>query len=62
MSKDLITFDNSQMEIIKKQFFPQVANKTDVEYCVGVAKSLGLNPITKEIYFVERKSNVNGQW
>ncbi len=59
---DLIKFDNNQMQIIQTQFFPQNATPQDIDYCMGVAKSMGLNPITKEIWFVERKSNVNGQW
>jgi len=60
--KGLISFSNEDMNIIKTQFFPQNATQSDIDYCMGVAKSLGLNPITKEIWFIERKAQVNGQW
>jgi len=59
---ELIEFDNEQKKIIRDQFFPPAATNEDMIYCMGVAKALGLNPILKEIYFVERKSQVNGQW
>ena len=33
-----------------------------MQYCIGVAKAFNLNPILKQIYFVPRRSQVNGQW
>ena len=62
MSKELITFSDDEKKIIKTQLFPPTATNDDMSYCMGVAKSLGLNPINKEIWFIERKANVNGQW
>lgn len=64
MSKknELIVFSDEQKKVIRNQFFPPSATDTDMQYCMGVAKELGLNPITKQIWFVERKSQVNGQW
>lgn len=62
MSKELIEFSNEEKQVIKTQLFPQNASNEDMKYCMSVAKSLGLNPINKEIWFIERKSNVNGQW
>ena len=62
MAKELIEFSTEEKQIIQKQFFPVSATKEDMQFCMGVAKSLGLNPITKEIWFIERKANVNGQW
>lgn len=59
---NLIEFTKEENEVIKTQFFPVNATKSDVDYCLGVAKSLGLNPIVKEIWFIERKANINGQW
>lgn len=61
-NNDLISFSSQEMNLIQKQFFPQSASNLDIDYCMGVAKSLGLNPITKEIWFVERKSKVNNSW
>lgn len=58
----LINFDAQQLEIIRCQFFPLSATSLEIDYCLSVAKTLGLNPIVNEIYFVERKSNVNGMW
>ena len=59
---DLISFSKEQIELIKKQFFPAGANDLEFEYCMGVAKNLGLDPILKQIYFVPRRANVNGSW
>lgn len=50
------------VEFIKKQFFPPTANPKDIEYCLKVAKELNLSPIKREIFFIERKTQVNGQW
>ena len=58
----LIDFTNEEKKVIRKQFFPPVATESDMKYCMSVAMSLGLNPILKEIYFVERKAYINGQW
>lgn len=58
----LINFDDEQKRIIKDQYFPQSATVADMQFCMNVAKSLGLNPILGEIYFVERKEQVDGQW
>ena len=57
-----IDFSNEEKKIIKTQFFPQGTSDTDMIFCMNIAKNLGLNPILNEIYFVERQSNVNGQW
>ena len=54
--------DTIDVEFIKKQFFPPNANPKDIEFCLKVAKELNLNPIKREIFFIERKSQVNGQW
>ncbi|OPA77364.1 phage recombination protein Bet [Campylobacter pinnipediorum] len=51
-----------QRQIIRKQFFPQQATNEDIAYCLNVAKSFNLNPILKQIFFVERRSQINGQW
>ena len=59
---ELIEFTDKEKKIIKKQFFPVTATVDDMVYCMNVASSLGLNPILKEIYFVERKFKSNGQW
>ena len=61
-TNNLIEFDSKELSIIKNQFFSGNPSDKEVEYCLGVARSLGLNPITKEIWFVERSSKVNGQW
>ena len=48
--------------IIRKQFFPPNATDSDMQYCIAVAKSFNLNPILKQIYFVERRAKINGEW
>lgn len=62
MSKELIEFSDKDKSIIRSQFFPQQATKEEMQYCMNIAKVMGLNPITKEIFFVPRRSKVNGQW
>ena len=65
MSKEIVELDwlsDENKKIIKNQFFPQSATVADMQYCIGVAKAFNLNPILKQIYFVPRRSNVNGQW
>lgn len=47
-----------ELEVIKKQFFPQNASIADMEYCFAVANNLGLNPLTKEIQFVGRRAKI----
>ena len=47
---------------IRKQFFPPNATDSDMQYCIAVAKSFNLNPILKQIFFVERKAKINGEW
>jgi phage recombination protein Bet len=49
-------------KIIMKQFFPPSTSAIEMQYCISVAKTFNLNPILKQIFFVPRKSNVNGQW
>jgi len=61
-SNYLIEFDEQQQAIIKAQFFPPNATPLEIDFCMSVAKSFGLNPIINEIYFIERKAQVNGQW
>ena len=60
VSVEWLSEDNKK--IIKNQFFPQSATAADMQYCIGVAKAFNLNPILKQIYFVPRRSNVNGKW
>ena len=50
------------IDFIKNQMFPMGASVRDIDYCLKVSQQLGLNPITKEIFFVERKTQINGQW
>jgi len=57
-----IDFDKEQLAVIETQFFPAGASKAEQQYCFSVAKELGLNPITKEIHFVPRRSKVGEKW
>ena len=54
--------DTIDVEFIKKQFFPLNANPKDVDFCLKVAKELSLNPIKREIFFIGRKAQINGEW
>lgn len=58
-----IDFSHEQLEVIKKQFLPPNTSDAEVAYCFAVARELGLNPITKEIFFVPRRmKNDKGAW
>jgi len=48
--------NEKEIELVKKQFFPDSATSQEIEYCMGVAKAFNLNPILKQIYFVPRGS------
>lgn len=62
MANDLIEFSKEEKQVIMQQYFPQGTTSEQMQFCIAVAKELGLNPITKEIWFIERKSKVNNQW
>jgi len=54
---------DKELEVVKKQFFPESISREEMAFCLSVAKSLKLNPLTKEIFFVSRKSrNEQGMW
>ncbi len=57
-----IDFDKDQMAVIESQFFPSGASKAEQQYCFSVARELCLNPITKEIFFVNRRQKVGEKW
>lgn len=57
-----IDFSPEDLAVIKKQFFPAGGSAAEQAYCFAVAKELGLNPITREVFFVPRRQKVNGQW
>ena len=54
-------FTTADIEIIRTQFAPTISDG-DLKYCLTVAESANLNPILGEIYFIPRRSQVNGQW
>ena len=68
MSKEIVKAESIEWlspenkQIIRSQFFPPNATDAEMKYCIGVAKAFDLNPILKQIYFVPRRSQVNGQW
>nr|DAD67380.1 MAG TPA: RecT protein [Siphoviridae sp. ctt5z12] len=51
-----------EKKIIKAQFFPPNATDMDMIYCMKVAETFNLNPILKQIFFVERSANIDGKW
>ena len=55
-------FDKEQMAVIESQFFPSGASKAEQQYCFSVARELCLNPITKEIFFVNRRQKIGERW
>lgn len=57
-----IDFDKDQLAVIESQFFPAGASKAEQQYCFSVARELGLNPITREIYFVPRRQKIGEKW
>ena len=61
-NKSLSTTSALDLEFIKKQFFPANATEKDIEFCLRVSQTYSLNPILREIFFVERRANVNGIW
>ena len=64
MSTELarIDFDREQMAVIETQFFPSGTSKAEQAYCFSVARELCLNPITKEIFFVNRRQKIGDKW
>jgi len=54
--------NDDQKKVIRRQFFPPNATNEDMIYCMQVAESFNLNPILKQIYFIPRRSKINGQW
>lgn len=66
MDKEVIKKSNwiteEEKQVINRQFFPQGADNGDKIYCMKVAESFNLNPILKQIYFVPRRTQVDGQW
>lgn len=57
-----LDFNKEQMAVIESQFFPQGATRVEQQYCFSVARELGLNPITREIFFVSRRQKVGDRW
>lgn len=57
-----IDFDKEQMAVIESQFFPTGASKAEQQYCFSVARELCLNPITKEIFFVNRRHKIGDKY
>lgn len=57
-----IDFSTEQMKVIESQFFPAGASTAEQQYCFSVAKELGLNPITREIFFISRRQKVGDKW
>lgn len=55
-------YTEEEKRVIRSQFFPKDATDSDMKYCMSVASQLGLNPMLKEIYFIERKQKVNNVW
>ena len=62
MATELVEFTAEDKKVIMNTYFPQGTSNEEMTFCMSVAKHLGLNPILKEIYFVERQSNVDGKW
>jgi len=56
-----LNISSEQMAIIKTQIAPGISDN-DLMYCLEIAGQAQLNPIVKDIYFVPRKANINGQW
>jgi phage recombination protein Bet len=54
--------DKEEKAIVMKQFFPPNTSDIEMIYCMKVAETFNLNPILKQIYFVPRKSKVDGRW
>jgi phage recombination protein Bet len=62
VEKYLEEYTLEEKEIIVNHFFPPNTPKVEMVHCMNVAKQLGLNPILGEIYFIERRAQINGQY
>lgn len=56
--------DEENIEYIKKQFFPVSATEKDVVFCFETAARYQLDPVLKQIFFIERraKNPDTNQW
>lgn len=66
MSTDLVAisagFSQEQIDVIKRTIAPAGTTDAELSLFLMVAQKTGLDPFSRQIYFSERKSQVNGQW
>lgn len=65
MSQEIVKsswLSEDEKKIVRSQFFTPTATPAEMIYCMKVAENFNLNPILKQIFFVPRKAQVNGQW
>ena len=62
VNKDPEWLTAESRKVIVSQFFPPNVTNEEMIYCMSVAKEFNLNPILKQIYFVPRRSQIDGKW
>jgi phage recombination protein Bet len=55
-------FSDQVRELLRKQFAPSGANDLEFEFFMKFCQRTGLDPLLKQAFFVERRSEVDGQW
>jgi len=55
-------FEQSQIDLIRKQVAPAGTTNDELALFLAYAERTGLDPLSRQIYLSERRSQVNGQW
>lgn len=58
---EITGYDRSKVELIKAQIAPGASDEELIVFLL-IAQRSGLDPFSRQIYLIERRENVDGQW